>query len=146
MKESGLLKGWWGSTFGSNRRIVFLLLTNFLRSRSIHSVSFIIITKKPGIKFVKMFHEIKQKYFIFIHFYLSPLDTDTLLCLPWRFFRCLLVLALLSILLRGVRFLLRSEKIYIVLKIFTVCYVQVRIFIYIIIWAVCLSFRLYVHL
>ena len=146
MKESGLLKGWWGSTFGSNRRIVFLLLTNFLRSRSIHSVSFIIITKKPGIKFVKMFHEIKQKYFIFIYFYLSPLDTDTLLCLPWRFFRCLLVLALLSILLRGVRFLLRSEKIYIVLKIFTVCYVQVRIFIYIIIWAVCLSFRLYVHL
>ena len=82
MKESGLLEGWWGSTFGSNRRIVFLLLTNFLRSRSIHSVSFIIITKKPGIKFVKMFREIKQKYFIFIYFYLSPLDTDTLLCLP----------------------------------------------------------------
>ena len=125
MKESGLLEGWWGSTFGSNRRIVFLLLTNFLRSRSIHSVSFIIITKKPGIKFVKMFREIKQKYFIFIYFYLSPLDTDTLLCLPWRFFRCLLVLALLSILLRGVRFLLRSEKIYIALKIFPVWYVQV---------------------
>ena len=73
MKESGLLEGWWCSTFGSNRRIVFLLLTNFLRSRSIHSVCFIIITKKPGIKFVKMFHEIKQKYFILYLF--LPIST-----------------------------------------------------------------------
>ena len=71
MKESGLLEGWWGSTFGSNRRIVFLLLTNFLRSRSIHSVSLIIITKKPDTKFVKMFYEIKQKYFVSIYFYSS---------------------------------------------------------------------------
>ena len=71
MKESGLLEGWWSSTFGSNRRIVFLLLTNFLRSRSIHSVSLIIITKKPDTKFVKMFYEIKQKYFVSIYFYSS---------------------------------------------------------------------------